>query len=340
MKDPHDIPGPERIAAFLLSLEREDALEVLRHLEGELVAEVASAMTEIGDRFAEPEAVDALYRSIARELNTPQRVVSQSDSQLRRLLDEAFGSERAQGVLGEIRQRQLQEQPFKDVENHPSSLVAVALSEETPASASIVLSHVDPSFSADVLGNLEPELALEVVTKMATLVPPGIAALKSMARNLVVRLEALGKLPAPPDPAQRLRTVAEMLTYSSKELERSALEGLESADEEMAGEIREFMFTWTDLAEVDKRSMQKILGSVDTRTLALALKACTADVEENVGNNLSSRVKAMVIEERELAGAVPMSEVLAARGEILKAVHALIEAGDFQPARSGEELVS
>jgi flagellar motor switch protein FliG len=100
------------------------------------------------------------------------------------------------------------------------------------------------------------------------------------------------------------------------------------------------MFTWTDLAEVDKRSMQKILGSVDTRTLALALKACTADVEENVGNNLSSRVKAMVIEERELAGAVPMSEVLAARGEILKAVHALIEAGDFQPARSGEELVS
>jgi flagellar motor switch protein FliG len=69
------------------------------------------------------------------------------------------------------------------------------------------------------------------------------------------------------------------------------------------------------------------------------LKACTSDVEENVTSNLSSRVKLMVIEERELAGAVPMSEVMAARGEIMKAVHSLIEAGDFAPARSGEELV-
>ena len=47
-----------------------------------------------------------------------------------------------------------------------------------------------------------------------------------------------------------------------------------------------------------------------------------------------------LIEERELAGPTPMSEVLAARAEILKAVHSLIDSGDFQPARSGEEIVS
>ena len=31
-------------------------------------------------------------------------------------------------------------------------------------------------------------------------------------------------------------------------------------------QIREFMFTWNDLAGVDKRGMQKILGSIETRT--------------------------------------------------------------------------
>lgn len=340
MKPKNEIPGTERAAAFLLSLDREDALSVMRHLDGELVSEVASSMTELGEKFSEHDVVNKLYFAVAREVNQPTTVMSQSDTQLRFLLEEAFGTDRALGVLDEIRQRQLAERPFQDVEFFSPEVMATALADETPTSCAIVLSHVEPAFSASVLGNMEQDLALETVTRMATLVPPGAAALKSMARNLTRQLEVINRQPAPTDPSVRLQTIAEMLNYSNQDLERSVLEGLEEEDEEMAGEIRDFMFTWTDLAGVDKRSMQKILGSVDTRTLAIALKACTADVEENVAGNLSSRVKVMVLEERELAGSVPMSEVLAARGEIMKAVHALIEAGDFAPARSGEELVN
>ena len=131
-----------------------------------------------------------------------------------------------------------------------------------------------------------------------------------------------------------------MLHYTTVETERSLLEALEGEDDEMVGEIREYMFTWTNLSEVDKRSMQKILASVDTRTLAIALKACPPDVEDNVIGNLSERVKEMVIEERELAGPVPMPEVQAARGEVLRGVHALIDSGEFQPMRGGEDLVA
>ena len=175
---------------------------------------------------------------------------------------------------------------------------------------------------------------------MANLTPPGAETLKSIGRNLEVRLRILSETPAPPDPSSRLKTIAEMLNYTSPDMERSVLEGLEREGEDTVTEIREFMFTWKDIAEVDKRAMQKILASVDTRTLAIALKACSAEVEQNVTDNLSSRVKAMVVEERELAGAIPMSEVLFARGELLKAVHALIDSGEFQPSRGGEEMVS
>jgi hypothetical protein len=48
----------------------------------------------------------------------------------------------------------------------------------------------------------------------------------------------------------------------------------------------------------------------------------------------------MVVDERQLSGAVPMSEVLTARAEIMRAVHALIETGEFRPTRAGEEMVS
>ena len=51
MTDVTDITGTEKVAAFLLSLERDDALSLMRHLDAELVASIASAMTELEDKF-------------------------------------------------------------------------------------------------------------------------------------------------------------------------------------------------------------------------------------------------------------------------------------------------
>ena len=56
--------------------------------------------------------------------------------------------------------------------------------------------------------------------------------------------------------------------------------------------------------------------------------------------NLSSRVRDMVKDEREIAGAMNVREIQAARAEIMKAVRTLMESGEFRPARAGEDLVS
>jgi flagellar motor switch protein FliG len=85
--------------------------------------------------------------------------------------------------------------------------------------------------------------------------------------------------------------------------------------------------------------MQKILASIDTRTLAIALKASPEPVLDNVMRNLSSRVRDMVIDEKELIGPMPFSEVLQSRAEIMAAVRVLMDNGEFSPARAGEELV-
>ena len=57
-------------------------------------------------------------------------------------------------------------------------------------------------------------------------------------------------------------------------------------------------------------------------------------------SNLSTRVRDMVNDERELAGAVPFRDVLESRNEIMLAVRALMDAGEFSPSRAGEELVT
>ena len=52
----------------------------------------------------------------------------------------------------------------------------------------------------------------------------------------------------------RLRSVAEMLGRTSGDTEKVVLETLDERDSAMVKEIREFMFTWEDLATVERRS--------------------------------------------------------------------------------------
>lgn len=340
MSEPARSEGARRAAAFLLSLEREAAMAILKSLEPEVVTEIAEAMTQLEPAEATPDNVQALYLEIARDANTPAPIRATPLNELEALLRSSLGAERAQQVLRQIEDRRLRERPFRAIEAMGPDLVARVLSRESAAVAALVLAHLDTKLSGATLSRLKPELALEIVRRMAAVVPPSFDTLRAMALQLESLAKAVLAEPAGPDPDRRMRSIAEMLTRATGGTDKAVMEGLKSADEGVAKQVQEFMFTWDDLATIDKRAMQKILGAINTSSLAMALKGSPPAVEANVLGNLSSRAKAMVQEERELAGAVPLAQALVARKEILQVVRDLIESGELKPASAGEELVS
>jgi flagellar motor switch protein FliG len=334
------ITGVQKVAAFLLSLDKDVSAKVLRHIDPKVIPEVAEAMTHLAPELCTPDAVDGIYDDLAQTVYKRTGVRSQDDFELHEILASTFGPDTAERVLRDIHTRRRQEQPFGFLEHFNPQVVARVLHDESPAIVSLILAHVSPAVSAAVLGVLEEGTAFEIVKRMTAIMPPGIETMLAIADDLQERVRHMSTLPAPPDPTESLRTIAELLNHAAGGIEQSVLEGLEEVSAEMASQVREFMFTWDDLGTIEKRAMQKILASVDTRTLSIALKACPPAVESNVMDNLSSRVREMVADERELSGALPMTEVAAARNEIMAAVRALMEAGEFSPARAGEELVS
>jgi len=332
--------GVQKVAAFLLSLDREVASQVLGHMPPDVLAEVAEAMTRLDEGLRGPERVKEIWKEIAVLIHAPKSLRPSEEGELSGMLESSVGAQRATEVLAAIRDRRLRERPFLNIERHPPESLARVLVGESPAVAALVLAHLDPSASAAVLGSFDADRALDVVRRMATLSPPGYETLRGIAEKLEGRLEELAGLPVPADASRRLKTIADMLNFADDDIERSVLHGLSDKDEDIAKEIREFMFTWEDIGEIDKRAMQKILGSVDTRTLAMSLKAASSAVESNVMANLSARVREMVAEERELAGSVSMAEVLAARNEIMTTVRTMMDSGEFKPSKAGDELVS
>jgi len=335
-----EFTGVDKVATFLLSLDQDAAAAVLKHIGEDVLTEVAEAMTRIDPSVATLTRIGELKREFAVESTRPAPVKPKSDSELSELLNQGVGPQESRDIVQRLHERKIQERPFLELETLPADVVAKALKDESPAVCSLVLSHLDPALSATILSTIEPEEALGIVKRMTNLVPPGLEMLRAIATRVLESIAKDGDGPVAVDPEKRLQTIASMLNFSNTEVEQTVLQGLSEDDEETAQEIREYMFAWNDLAEIDKRSMQKILGSVDTRTLSISLKACQADIEENIMANLSARVRDMVAEERELAGAMPLTEVLAARNQVMTTVRGMIESGEFSPARSGEELVT
>lgn len=332
--------GPQKVAAFLLSLEKSAAAAVLKNLDPRVLSEVASAMTELDPKLQDRASVDALYTELSRSLHTPSKPRAAADGELSALLETSLGKDKSKVVLNEIHERRRHERPFARLEKLPSAVIGRALREESAAVAALVLAHLEPKFSGEILSLFEPDTAVDVVKRMSQIVPPGFDTLATVADSVEERAAVVGALPTAVAPQERLKTIAQMLTLSEKEIEKAVLEGLEDTDKEMVGTIREFMFTWDDLATLDKRGMQKVLSSVETRALAIALKGSKPDVEANVMGNLSTRVRAMIADERELAGALPMVEINESRNVIMKAVRALLESGELSGSKAGEELVA
>jgi flagellar motor switch protein FliG len=332
--------GAERVAAFLLTLDKGAAAEVLKHLDENVIVEVVEALKRLDAAHQSPETERELYRELIGALRKPTGARLKSESELKNLLRTTLGAEQAGKVWDKIHQRVLQERPFLSIEAHPAKNIALALAEESDAVAALVLAHVDPALCAEVLGCMEPERSLATVRRMAGLVPPGFQELVRIAGQLTARLGEIATGPVPAEPARRLRTIAEVLNLSKPVVGQHVLGGIAKEDAGMAAEIREYMFTFEDLADLDKKAMQKVLSSVDMRTLSISLKGAPKAVEENVMANLSQRVRGMVAEERELTGPMAMSEVLVMRGELMKAVRSLLESGEIAGQRSGDELVT
>lgn len=340
MSEKAPILGHQRVAAFLLSLEPEAATNILRHMKEDVVSKVARAMVDLDPRLSEVGTVEQLYRELALRINGPKKIEACDADDLGRILAESFGRPRGEEVLRAILQRRQQDRPFMRVEPYAPALIARALAGEGRAVKALVLGYLHPATSAEILQIEDEEVATDLVRRMAVLQAPPPDVLLSIATKLEERLAVLVDEPDVPDAKARLRSIAELINSSPPTFEKPAIEAISSENDEMAAELREYMFTWDDIGTIDKRSMQKILGSVDTKTLSVALKACSEEVEANVMGNLSERVRDMVTEERELAGPMPLSEVEAARAEIMTAIRAMIEAGEFAPARGGADLVS
>jgi flagellar motor switch protein FliG len=162
------------------------------------------------------------------------------------------------------------------------------LEGEHPQTVALVLAHLDPKRASQVLQQLADGQRVDSVRRLAEMQQFSPEMAQKVALVLHRRLESLG------DMGRRsysgFKAVADLLNRLDSTAAKAILEHIESDNPKLAISIRNLMFTFEDLITVPANSIRELIGQVDKKLLATALKGANTMRKERLlqGRTLGS----------------------------------------------------
>ena len=332
---PGELAGTQRAAILLMSLSEQDAANLLKQLDAREVQKLGVAMAEI--KQVTREQMTAVLDNFIGTVDGRANVASGSPDYVRRVLTAAVGKQKTDMLLDRVSTGQTG-QGIEALRWMEAKTVAQIISAEHPQIAAIVLAHLEPEQSASVLPLLTEEMRTEVLMR--------IASLNEVPQSALTELDQLVEKQAnvaPPSPLRRIggaRTVADILNAMERDRSGEELGKIEKADNEMHQQIKDLLFVFDNLLDVDDRGIQALLREVGSDTLAVALRGAEPEVQEKILKNMSKRAAEILKDDMEARGPVKLVEVEAAQKEIVVIAQRLAEEGTINlGGKGGAEVV-
>jgi flagellar motor switch protein FliG len=311
---PADIPGLRKAAILLMAVGDQLAKTLFLGLGEEDVRKVTDEITKLGS--VAPELLTQVLTEFYGLLETQQYMVRGGPEYAMRLLTEAFGSSKAATLLAQV--RGLQERSAGDLamlQKIDPQQLGKFLESEHPQTVALVLAHLDAKRGAILLMHLDESLRVEAVQRLAEMRQFSPEMAQKVAIILQRRLKALGST------GRRgyagFKAVADLLNRLDQVASKGILEEIEQQEPKLAIGIRTLMFTFEDLLTVPASSIRELMGAVDKKILATALKGAKDNIKAHLFQAMSSRAIEMLTEDMEVMGPVRGKDVAEAQQELL-----------------------
>jgi flagellar motor switch protein FliG len=325
-----DMTGQRKSAVLCMAMGSEAAAKVLQQLTP---AEVEAISLEIAtSQRVDQSTTTAVLTEFYEVARAAESVAVGGIDVARTILDQAVGSQRANGILDRIRE-QMVDTGLRRLRKAPPELLHTVLRGEHPQTMALILAHLDRRQAVAVVETLDPTVAADVLLRMAGMekIAPDMLQLVELGLSGKTDLSLSQEMTASGGPD----AVAGILNLTSSSLEKTLLAAIATRNDKLAEEIRNFMFVFEDLRTVDDRSIQRILRDVESKDLALSFKAASEELKQHILKSMSERASAALSEEVEFLGPVKVKDVEAAQSRILAAARTLEEAGEVTLSSSG-----
>ncbi|MEM7741544.1 MAG: flagellar motor switch protein FliG [Pseudomonadota bacterium] len=330
MRDEVDtLTGPEKVAVMLLTLGEEQAGPLLERMDDSEVRIVTRAMAALGS--IKGDVLEELIRRFTEQFVQGGSIIGSADS-TERMLRSFLPADRVVEIMNYIR-GPAGSTAWEKIGMVDNSMLAKYLQGEHPQTVSVVISKIDPDQASAVLADLSEKMVSDVLKRMINMnsvTDDVLADIEEMLqRDLLMNVKQAGD-------TNNLNHMAEIFNRTESERSDTLLQTLREDHEDEVHQIKQLMFTFDDLMQLDPHALRTVIRAIESDVLTLALKGCDTETRNKVVSNLSERARTILQDNMDTLGPVLMRDVEAAKATMVRKAKELSEANVIIIERGGE----
>ncbi|GAB1465417.1 flagellar motor switch protein FliG [Aliarcobacter cryaerophilus] len=311
----------EKIARFFVLIGEDSTVKIFQFLDKSYVEQISTAITQI--QSINKEVSLAILEEFHLYTRTKGFISSGGYDFAKEILYKSIGQDAAEEVLEKLSRMKLANQAFSYLDGVNPKQLSDFIKDESPHTIAVILAHMDPSKSADVLMELDEEIRVKVSIQIATIKDVSPDVVRTISAVLEKKLESL--LSSIVD-VGGVKVVADMLNKMGPKAV-DILKNINGIDTSLATRIKDNMFVFEDLLNLDSEYIMKIIQSVESADVVVAMKNTTQEQIEKVTGAMSQRVKDRFYEESEMLTKVKIKDIEAAQRRMLAVAQKMMDDG-------------
>ncbi|MFQ5649092.1 MAG: flagellar motor switch protein FliG [bacterium] len=328
-----ELTGVQKAAVFFIAIGMDNSVPILKLLEEYEMELVTVQIAKL--KNLPSEIVSGVLKEFYEMMVADKYVTQGGVNFAKDMLETAFGLDRARRLMKKVKAA-TEVSGFKLLQSiHPSELLNY-LQKEHPQTIALILANMKHHQAAGIISELSTDLQGEVALRLAIMGKTSPDLLQEIEEALTTQMggsittthQSMGG---------GVKALAEILNSTSRGVEQTIMELLIQKDPELATEIKNLMFVFEDLVRLRDKDIQKILKSVDSKSLALSLKVASEDMKSKMFSNMSQQASEALKEEIEFLGPVRLREVEEAQVSIVEQVREMENRGEIVLTRSQQE---
>ncbi|NDD03787.1 MAG: flagellar motor switch protein FliG, partial [Proteobacteria bacterium] len=283
------LTGIEKIAVLMNVIGKEKSGELLKQMKDSDVRRLLKVMSSM--KKAPVQLINDVLKEYLYKLSEKDEIIFEENLSEPELISQVLGSERAKQIFGGNRAVNLVERKSLTVlETVDPKTLAEFLVDEHPQTIALIIAHMDVEQQITMIKALPDNLRPEIVTRMATL--EYVSPEKIDELDEVLKRDLIGKAVGNKNQFGGVPAIADLINNLDKRTMTSLMTRLEDKDPILAVEIKQHIFSFTDVIKIDNRGLQLVLRDVPNQTLLLALKNAPEELREKLYEAMSERAAA------------------------------------------------
>lgn len=329
----NNMSATQKVAALLIVLGPSTASEVLKNIkDDELLEQITLDIASLNK--VSSDILNGILEEFRAIFEASNYLSAGGMDYAKELLEKAYGGDQAKRILDRLVVL-MNSNPFQFFNEADPGQLATSFQNENPQLIALIMAYLKPEHSAQVLNYLPADVQAQVAVKIADMDTTNPEILSEIEK--IVESKFSSVVVQDFSKAGGVDSLANILNHADRATERNVIELLEVQSPELAEEVRELMFVFEDIVNLEDRAIQRILREVDTKDLAMSLKGTKEDVKEKIFKNMSERAQAMLKDEMEYMGPVRAKEVQEIQSKIVGIIRTLEVAGEIIVSRDNSE---